>query len=534
MYVRHIPEHPPAHPSAGRLGRRVHHDPRSLRYLYPAHEVAGLVSVRHERHIDVLDQGDLGACTGFAAEGALGTSPLWEAIPEGTPGRPNASNGDFDTDWARKLYSTATQLDDFDGAWPPTDTGSSGLAVAKACVKAGLISGYTHCTSLDAALKALSRQPVIAGINWYDCLPDGQRVLTTDLRWVPIEKLDIGDELIGFDEQLGIKAHYKTATVTGLGRKVRPVYEVKTDQGTVYASGGHLFAWTHPKIGNRWVRTDALKEGDRLCFMMHPYEQDTSWEAGWLAGFFDGEGTCSRYQLNVGQAVGPTLDRLKKILDAKGYGYTVKQTRSAGRTDGRGIISRKDLENLYIHGPHHNAMRFLGEVRPGRLIERGRTLWEDHSIRSRTSPPAIVQSVRYVGEDEVNQIGTTTKTLVTEGFLSHNCFDFPLPTGFIHIADGAQVRGGHEICLDEIDVARRRVWFTNSWGASWGKDGRACLDWDDFARLLHEDGDVTVFTPLDQPAPTPTPTPGGDLAGCLGTIISAAQRALDILKGKTP
>ena len=57
MYVRRIPEHP----GAGRLGRHVRHDPRSLRYLYPAREVSGLVSVRHQRYIPVLDQGDLGS-----------------------------------------------------------------------------------------------------------------------------------------------------------------------------------------------------------------------------------------------------------------------------------------------------------------------------------------------------------------------------------------------------------------------------------------------------------------------------------------
>ncbi|MFC4587824.1 hypothetical protein [Sphaerisporangium corydalis] len=33
---------------------------------------------RWERALPILDQGDLGSCTGNAAAGALGTAPYWE------------------------------------------------------------------------------------------------------------------------------------------------------------------------------------------------------------------------------------------------------------------------------------------------------------------------------------------------------------------------------------------------------------------------------------------------------------------------
>lgn len=271
MYRRHIPEQPIP---GRRLGRHVRHDPRSLQYLYPAHKVDGLVSVRHDRGIPVLDQGDLGSCTGNAAEGSVGTSPLFEAIPGTVAARPTAS-ASSDEDQAVALYSAATKLDSYSGSYPPDDTGSDGLSVAKAAQKAGLISGYTHCTDLDSALKALSQQPVIAGINWYDS------------------------------------------------------------------------------------------------------------------------------------------------------------------------------------------------------------------------------------------------------------FDDPNADGLIKIAKGAQVRGGHEICLDELDVEKQLIGFTNSWSTSWGLEGRAYLSWADFKRLLGEDGDVTVFTPLSEPAPTPTPPapadPLAELAALLKQWISSVE-----------
>ena len=61
------------------LGRHLqpNHDPRSLDH--PA-EVAPLVSVRHQHHGPVLDQGQLGSCTGNATAQALNTDPL---MPDG-------------------------------------------------------------------------------------------------------------------------------------------------------------------------------------------------------------------------------------------------------------------------------------------------------------------------------------------------------------------------------------------------------------------------------------------------------------------
>lgn len=144
-----------------RLGRHVHHDPRSLRYLAPAR--LDLTSVRHQRYIPVFDQGQLGSCTGNAAAGCLGTGPLFHAIGVTVLGQDETT----DETYAVGIYSDAEKLDGGAG-YPPEDQGSSGLSVAKVLKSRGLISGYTHATSLQATLTALAAGPVIVGTSWHE------------------------------------------------------------------------------------------------------------------------------------------------------------------------------------------------------------------------------------------------------------------------------------------------------------------------------------------------------------------------------
>jgi hypothetical protein len=150
-----------------RLGRHVEHDPASRAF---SAGTAAVKTVMHKRHTPAFDQGDLGSCTGNAMAGALMTEPLW------VPGR-KLTEVD-----AVKLYESATRLDDIPGKYKPEDTGSSGLGVMKAAVKAKYITGYAHSFSLEQLLGSLTLRPGILGINWYSSFdeprPDGECPLT--------------------------------------------------------------------------------------------------------------------------------------------------------------------------------------------------------------------------------------------------------------------------------------------------------------------------------------------------------------------
>lgn len=147
------------------LGRLVEHDPQSLGY--PARKVAAPRSVVWPHTAPVLDQGDLGSCTGNALAQCLNTANFVRSRPY----RRYLTERD-----AVDLYSLATTLDTEPGTYPPEDTGSSGLAVCKAAKQRGYLTRYDHAFGFDHFTAALSLQPVIVGTSWYDSMftPDSR------------------------------------------------------------------------------------------------------------------------------------------------------------------------------------------------------------------------------------------------------------------------------------------------------------------------------------------------------------------------
>jgi hypothetical protein len=66
----------------------------------------------------------------------------------------------------------------------------------------------------------------------------------------------------------------------------------------------------------------------------------------------------------------------------------------------------------------------------------------------------------------------------------------PDSEGYIHVS-GSLV-GGHAIAVNGIDVERKFVTLTNSWGPAWGQGGTCKLSWADLGRLLAEQGEFCV------------------------------------------
>ena len=210
-----------------RLKRHIEHDSESRRYAYvPKHYT--LTSVVHTRHIPILDQGQLGSCTGNAGVGALSIDPMFSVTPK-------SIKYSLDEKGAVSLYSDAEVIDG-SGAYPPNDNGSSGLSIAKALKSAGLISGYQHAFTLNDALAALVAGPIMVGINWYD------RMFTPDAdgRVHPAGKVVGGHEIVARElDSLNSRVWFDNSWGAGWGKGGR-FYLTYADFGTLLSQQGDV------------------------------------------------------------------------------------------------------------------------------------------------------------------------------------------------------------------------------------------------------------------------------------------------------
>jgi hypothetical protein len=144
-------------------GRNLVHDPRSRDYRADVAAVKPR-DVVHRHYGDVLDQLKLGSCTGNSGRQCLNCEPLHR------PGERIWNEDD-----AIDLYSGATRRDPWAGAWPPDDTGSSGLAVGAELVARGEIDRYEGGFGIDDALKLATAGPISVGSEWTDGMFDPDR-----------------------------------------------------------------------------------------------------------------------------------------------------------------------------------------------------------------------------------------------------------------------------------------------------------------------------------------------------------------------
>ncbi len=163
-------------PQDPRLGRQVVHDPQSRNF---PRVVAIDKSTWRDKVVRLYDpwpnpNQTIGNCTGCGK--AMEFNAIGNRITGSVLKMPDAD----------KIYSLATGMDPWEGSWPPTDTGSSGLAAAKAAVQLGLGGEYRwHFGGADEVVQSLMgdehQQPRVVNIgswwHWDMFRPDANGVV---------------------------------------------------------------------------------------------------------------------------------------------------------------------------------------------------------------------------------------------------------------------------------------------------------------------------------------------------------------------
>lgn len=264
------------------------------------------------------------------------------------------------------------------------------------------------------------------------CLAPETRVLTADLRWVPIGRLQVGDTLVSIDEQIRPDVHGRrmnTSRIEGTLRRVDERFRLILDNGReIVTTADHPWLVyqqsSHAPGYHQWVKTRDLTVGRQLRYFGDPWEVDTSYEGGWLAGIFDGEGSFDREGATITftQNDGATLERVRAALTRRGYDFHTPHRRDSGfkKGDSRAY-------SIWMCGVADCA-HFIGSIRPIRFLEGVTRLWEGKNPRSHrlrkesptVSPVVRVAAILPEGRGEVVSIQTTERTYIAEGVFTHN------------------------------------------------------------------------------------------------------------------
>jgi hypothetical protein len=265
------------------------------------------------------------------------------------------------------------------------------------------------------------------------CVEHTTPILCADLIWRPAGELKLGQEIIAFDEHpLNIEGdrkgrrNYRTAQVTGNFLKKKQLVKVITERGDVLCTPDHPFLVkvNHGDPLNKvikWVKAEDILPNDIVYKLFEPWEIDQSYEAGWLAGFLDGEGTMAvntnkrgakNYRLSGYQRPSPTADKMIKEMTSRVNTSTFVVDRSK---------SKKNWNNMVMCRVDRLAeiAYLLGSVRPERLIQAGGKFWEGMSIMNPGTAVKVLE-VQPHEDGIIASLSTSTKTYIGAGFAMHN------------------------------------------------------------------------------------------------------------------
>jgi DNA polymerase I-like protein with 3'-5' exonuclease and polymerase domains len=314
----------------------------------------------------------------------------------------------------------ASMVDTLD-AMTPALTGWS-RSVSEA-VKAG----HTQFPSYSGRTIHLPKLRPHAAPNY--CVTPDTLILRSDLRHVPASEIRSGDRLVAFDEYpedagSGNKYHrMRTAVAEKVSVVRKRSVTVRTEDGkATTCSADHLWLVRRRKAPHRgpriaWARAEDLLPGDWLLSLGTWGEADSR-TAGYLAGLYDGEGSLqSRGEghhatgLCFSQLPGLVMDAFCKGMAELGLSHAYRK---------RPPNSSTPTDSVQVTGLRH-ILQVLGTLQPARFQGRFEGIYEGAAVTAGLTEPVAVESVTDAGELELVSIQTSTRTLVANGYLSHNC-----------------------------------------------------------------------------------------------------------------
>ena len=346
---------------------------------------------------------------------------------------------DIETDGLKADFSTML-------SWAIKEKG--GAVTTGVITKEELFNGVYDKRLIKDCIDEMRKYAIICTYN--GCVEPGHKVLMSDLSWKLVEDLVKGDKLLAFEEEvIDHKSRQLVESEVVHNTPIeRDCYEITLESGEkIVATGDHPWlvqlGLSSSKTGY-WVwrtteellRNMAFKRNTvRLTKMFNVWEKDTSYEGGYLAAFFDSEGSVSQ--------------SLRNDREREGYTLTVAATQHTGKNGGisnrvgeyldlLGVSHREsyydknspEQVSITISGKKSDRLEFLGRFG----LSKKAKLDISKLGRAESKGHVGIVSIVPVGKRVVCGLGTTSKTYILDGYGSHNTrFDIPyLRTKALH------------------------------------------------------------------------------------------------------
>jgi len=272
---------------------------------------------------------------------------------------------------------------------------------------------------------------------WGYCVSPFTRILTKDLQWKEAGQLRIGEDLLGFDENIHCisrnrkpmrlgRRYFSWGKVLSNESKQLPSYEINLEDGTkLICSDEHSWLMQTSTHGIertwRWIKTKDLS-----YHMKHPSRKKSlkmmrivpfclerkNYKNGFLSAAFDAEGSLHHQKglrLSFAQKPNALLDQVEKYLREENYNFN--------RCD----FYARSTPQINLYGGMNITFRFLMENRPPRLLNNlGKLKIDRLSVYNRESIPIL--NVKYIGLREMATLTTSNRTYIAEGFGAHNTY----------------------------------------------------------------------------------------------------------------
>lgn len=260
------------------------------------------------------------------------------------------------------------------------------------------------------------------------CVERSTPVLCKDLKWREAGDLEIGQEILTFDEKKepgNHRRYWKHATITDNSIEKDTLYEIKLSNGDILKANKN-----HPWLAYKndylqWVTTEELVPGERgvkksLPLITKPVRKKETYEAGFISAAFDGEGSLDRSTLIFIQKDNAMMKKVEKYLAMDGF-----KTNKFEKEPGKQPSSFKSNESVYglrVLGGTSETLRFMQLYRPPRLLEKFIENLPSQIMRNYSGNRVEVESVKEIGIGEIAMLSTSAATHITAGYPSHNTY----------------------------------------------------------------------------------------------------------------